>query len=188
MLKESINRAIRKHPETSLNRANRNCCTWDTYVAYLACMQWQKRWHLNRGCSCKANHASDKLACLQPIRPACDESHVSKPDTKPPSFSIKATTLTCHSAKSRCALDEWRITAFKKHMKRAEPGKTPLQQDMNKKHFPNSTTKCPLNQPKTCKAHSKRVHLHPMVKGRCFGAYLRSRSVLRRLSPAALGA
>ncbi len=62
------------------------------------------------------------------------------------------------SAKSRCALDEWRITAFKKHMKRAEPGKTPLQQDKNKKHFPNSTTKCPLNQPKTCKAHSFASH------------------------------
>lgn len=72
------------------------------------------------------------------------------------------------SAKSRCVQDEWRITAFKKHMKRAEPGKTPLQQDMNKKHFPNSTTKCPLNQQKTCKAHPKRDSLHPMVDERCF--------------------
>lgn len=90
------------------------------------------------------------------------------------------------SAKSRCVQDEWRITAFKKHMKRAEPGKTPLQQDMNKKHFPNSTTKCPLNQQKTCKAHPKRDRLHPMVEERCFGAYLPSRSALRRLSPTAL--
>lgn len=114
--------------------------------------------------------------------------HVSKPDTKPPGFSIKATTLTCHSSVPNPGA-HWMNGALLplKHTKRAEPGKTPLQQDMNEKHFPNSTTKCPLNQPKSCKAQSKRVHLHPMVKGRCFGAYLRSRSVLRRLSSSVAG-
>lgn len=76
--KESVIQAIRKHPEISLMVPTETTAHGTYSIRSLlgmhALTKKEKKMALNRGCSCKADHASANLTCLQPIRPACDES------------------------------------------------------------------------------------------------------------------